>query len=112
MRRRNWVEFSVWVAVTLVVFGVDVVLVVLFVSRLVHGDLGLWEPRFTSIWALTFLLLVGCYALHLTKPYGRPGRPPDAHPPAALPQQGQDDDGGKGHDLAGPGPYGSHYYPE
>jgi hypothetical protein len=84
--RTRWVEFTVWAAATLIVFGVDMVLVVLFVSRLVRGDLGLWEPRFTSIWALTFLLLVGCYALNLTKPYGRPSRPPAAHSPAALPQ--------------------------
>ena len=107
--RARWVEFTVWAAVTLIVFGVDIVLVVLFVSRLVHGDLGLWEPRFTSIWALTFLLLVGCYALHLTKPYGRHRRSPAAYPPEALPQQGEDDDGRKDHDLAGPGPEGGQH---
>jgi len=110
--RTRWVEFSVWAALILIVFGVDVVLVVVFVWRLVHGRLGLWEPRLTTVWALTFLLVVGGYALHLTKPYGRHDPPPASHPPETLPQQGQDNDGRKGHDLAGPGPDGGQHYAE
>ena len=110
--RTRWVEFTVWAGVTLIVFGVEVVLVARFVWRLIHGSLGSWEPRLTSVWALTFLLVVGCYALHLTKPYGHHPPTPASHPPEALPQQGQDNDGGKDHDLAGPGPDGGHHYAE
>src|ERR1039457_4056097 len=100
--RARWSEFTVWAVLTLAVLGVDVVLIARFVSRLFQGTLGLWEPRFSSIWALTFLLVVGLYALNLTKPHRREGAPQPARSPERLSSQGKRDNRREGDDLAGP----------
>lgn len=108
---KRWFEFMVWAAITAVVIAVDLVLITIFFSRLYHGTLGLWEPRVASIWATTFLILVGFYALYLTKPNRKAVASPPSHPTNSGSPEGQDDYRREGHDLAGPGIDAGQHHP-
>jgi hypothetical protein len=108
---KRWFEFIVWAVITAVVVVVDVVLISIFFSRLYHGTLGLWEPRLASIWATTFLILVGGYALHLTNPNRKAKASPPSHPAQSGSPEGQDDYRRKSHDLAGPRIDGGQHHP-
>jgi hypothetical protein len=68
---RKWPECVIWAALTLVVVCLDFVLIGRFIFRISQGTLGMWEPPLSTIMALAFLSVVGCYAVHITNPRRR-----------------------------------------
>jgi len=99
--RRNWVEFGVWVALTFADLCLDVGFVVVVVYRASRGTLGMWEPPTGTIVALTVLLIVGGYAVHLTNPHRRPATGfPDSG--QQFPGDHQDQHRGEDHEGSGP----------
>jgi hypothetical protein len=99
--RTNRLEFGVWAALTFADLCLDVGFVIVVIYRASRGTLGMWEPPIFTIMALTFLLIVGGYAVHLTNPRRRPA--------AGFPDTGQQFPGGhqdqhRGEDHEGSGP--------
>jgi hypothetical protein len=100
--KRSWLECVVWAALTVVVLGLDMILVGRFIFRISQGTLGMWEPPLSTIMALTFLLIVGCYAVHITNPR-RPRSPAEIpHPDQQIPEDRQDQQGGEDHEGGSP----------
>ena len=99
--RTKWLECGIWAALTFVDLCADIGFVVWVVYRASRGTLGMWEPPTGTIIALTVLLIVGGYAVHLTNPRRRPA--------AGFPDPGQQFPGGhqdqhRGEDHEGRGP--------
>ena len=99
--RKNWVEFGVWAALTFIVLCVEVGFVVVVLYRASRGTLGMWEPPTFTITALTFLLIVGGYAVYLTNPRRRPAAG-SADTAQQCPGGHQDQHGGEDHEGSGP----------
>lgn len=59
-------EQIVWAVLTMLDLGADVTYLAWVVDRGVHDRLGLWEPPALTALGLTFLFVVGCYAVRVT----------------------------------------------
>jgi hypothetical protein len=99
---RNWLECAVWAALTVVVLCLDMILIGRFIVRTSQGTLGMWEPPLSTIMALTFLSVVGCYAVHITNPRRRRSPVGIPHPDQQIPEDGQDHQAGEDHEGGSP----------
>jgi hypothetical protein len=99
---RNWLECVVWAALTLVVLCLDVILIGRFIYRISQGTLGMWEPPLSTIMALAFLAVVGCYAVHITNPRRRRSLVEVPHPDQQIPEDRQKQNGREDCDGGGP----------
>jgi hypothetical protein len=99
--KTNWVESGVWAALTFADLCLDVGFVVVVIDRASRGTLGMWEPPTSTIVALTVLLIIGGYAVHLTNPRRRPvtGFP---DPDQQFPGDHQDQHRGEDHEGSSP----------
>jgi hypothetical protein len=100
--KRNWLECVVWAALTLVVLGVDVILIGRFIYRISQGTLGMWEPPLSTIMALAFLCVVGCYAVHITNPRRRGSLIEVPHPDQEIPEDRHEQEGREDHQGRSP----------
>jgi hypothetical protein len=100
--RRGWLEFGIWAVLTVVVLGLEVFLVGRFIFRLSRGTLGMWESPLSTIMALAFLSVVGCYAVHLTNPLRTRSPAVISHPDQQIPADRQDQHGGEDHEGGSP----------
>jgi len=99
--RGNRLEFGVWAALAFVDLCLDVGFVIVVSYRASRGTLGMWEPPTLTITALTFLLVVGGYAVYLTNPRRRPAA---GFPDTAQQFSGGHQDQQRGEDHEGSGP--------
>ena len=99
--RTSWLECGIWAALTFVDLCIDIGFAIWVIYRASRGTLGMWEPPTGTIVALTVLLLVGGYAVHLTNPRRRPATGfPD--PDQQFPDHHQDQHRGEDHEGSSP----------
>jgi len=99
---RNWLEYVVWTALTVVVLGLEAFFVGRFIFRISRGTLGMWESPLSTIMALAFLSVVGCYAVHITNPRRRRSPAEIPHPDQQIPADRQDHQDGEDHEGGSP----------
>jgi hypothetical protein len=100
--KRSWLEWGIWAALSVVAVGLDVFFAARFIFRLSRGTLGMWESPLSTIMALTFLAVVGCYAVRLTNPRRRRSPAEIPHPDQQIPAERHDQHGGEDHERGSP----------